>query len=74
VLVLDNLVLVLGNGGGGPHYWQRSSYVGLGIGLNKLVVLTSNIHQIFNGGYLFSFALMFSLKTRKKFRLCQPHS
>ena len=41
-------VMVLGNEGGGPHHMQGCYTRGLWIGLRKLVVLTLNIHQIFN--------------------------
>ena len=46
-LVLNHVVLVLGNKGGGPHHMQGHHTWDLGIGLRKLVVLTLNIHRIF---------------------------
>ena len=42
------VVLVLGNEGGGPHHMQACHIRGLGIGVWKLVVLTSNIRKMFN--------------------------
>ena len=33
---------------GDPHHMQGRHTHGMGIGLRKLVVLTLNIHQIFN--------------------------
>ena len=47
-LVLNYIVLVLGNEGGGPHHMRGFHTRGLWIGLRKLVILTLNIHQIFN--------------------------
>ena len=43
-------MLVLGNEGGGLHDMQACHTQGLRIGLRKIVVLTLNIHQIFNQG------------------------
>jgi hypothetical protein len=45
-LLLNYVVLVLDNGGGGPHHMQGCYTWDLWIGLRKLVVLTLNIHQI----------------------------
>ena len=47
-VVLGTLVFILGNEGGGPHHMQGGHTQSLWIGLWKLVVLTLNIHQIFN--------------------------
>ena len=47
-LVSNYVVLVLGNGGGGPHHMQGHHTLDVWIGLRKLVVLTLNIHQIFS--------------------------
>ena len=47
-LVLSYVGLVLGNEVGGSHHMQGCHTWGLGIGSRKLVVLTLNIHQIFN--------------------------
>ena len=48
VLILGNLVLGLGNEGGGLHYMQGCHTQGMWIGLQKLVILILNIHRIFN--------------------------
>jgi hypothetical protein len=47
-LLPNCVVLVLGNEDGGPHLMQGCYTRDLWIGLRKLVVLTLNIHQIFN--------------------------
>ena len=47
-LVHNYVVLIFGNERWGSSSYARSSYTW--IGLRKLVVLTSNIHQTFNGG------------------------
>jgi hypothetical protein len=47
-LVPNYVVLVLGNESGGPHHMQGRQTQSLWIGLRKLMVLTLNIHQIFN--------------------------
>jgi hypothetical protein len=47
-LVPNYVVLVLDNEVGCPRHMQGHYTQGLGIGLRKLVVLTLNIHQIFN--------------------------
>jgi hypothetical protein len=45
--VLNYVVLVLGNEGGGPHHMLGYHHTwDLGIGLRKLVILILNIHQI----------------------------
>jgi hypothetical protein len=49
-LVPNYVVLVMGNEGGSPHHMQGRHTHSLWIGLRKLVVLTLNIHQIFNWG------------------------
>jgi hypothetical protein len=48
VLIINNLVLVLGNESGGPCHMQGRHTQDLGIGVKKLVVLTSSTHQMFN--------------------------
>ena len=50
-------MLVLGNEGRGPHHMQGRHTWGIGIGLRKLVVLTLNIHQIFNEDKMSFFSL-----------------
>ena len=52
-LVPDYVVLVLGIEGGVPHHMQGCHTRNLWIGLTKLVVLTLNIHKIFNWDYNF---------------------
>ena len=47
-LVPSYVVLVLGNEGGGPHHMRGCHTRDLWIGIRKLVVLTLNIHQMFN--------------------------
>ena len=44
VLVLDNLVFILGNEGGGLHHMQGRHTQSLWIGLRKLMNLTLDIY------------------------------
>ena len=64
-LVLNYVVLLLGNEGGSPHHMQKLVIQrALGIVLRKLVILTLKFHQIFNWRKtkLFDFTPTFSLK------------
>jgi hypothetical protein len=47
-LILNYVVWVLGNKGGGPDHMQGCHALDMYIGSRKLVVLTLNVHQIFN--------------------------
>ena len=49
-LVPNYVVLILGNEGGGPHHIQGHHTWDLRNNIRKLVVLTCNIHHIFNRG------------------------